>query len=165
MKTKTLILVAILLVFNTGTSAKSIEKTIQQQQYNLTHELKVKSQKHALQHAVTEAVNRVQKTGYVFSGDSPKGWDCSGLVRWVYKKAGVVLPHSADKQGHLGARIGKPKRGDIVVFAYQGRHDFYHAAIYLGNGLILNANREYRTTIIEPLSNFSRSQIRFIRVL
>ena len=102
---------------------------------------------------------------YVFSGDTPAGWDCSGLVRWVYKQAGIVLPHSADKQGHLGTRVSTPKRGDIVVFAYQGRTDFYHAAIYLGDGLILNANREYRTTVIEPLNNFRRSQIRFIRVL
>jgi cell wall-associated NlpC family hydrolase len=118
-----------------------------------------------LQQAVTKATLRANKTPYVFSGSTTRGWDCSGLVRWVYSHAGITLPHSADKQGHIGQRVSIAKRGDIVVFAYQGRKDFYHAAIYLGQGLILNANREYGTTVIEPLKNFEHSQIRFIRVL
>jgi len=87
------------------------------------------------------------------------------MVRWIYEQAGVVLPHSADKQAHVGVRVSEPKRGDIVAFAYKGRTDFYHTGIYLGEGLILNANREYGTTVVEPLSNFRASEIRFIRVL
>ena len=108
---------------------------------------------------------RVGKTSYVFSGSSPRGWDCSGMVRWAYERFGLELPHSANAQGHLGTRVHTPKLGDIVVFAYPGRVDFYHAAIYIGDGKIINANREYGTTVIEPLSNFKRSQIRFIRVV
>ena len=165
MKLKTTIMLICLLAFNTGTTAQSTEPPKQQQQVNIQKQLIHASMRHDLQQAVTKALSQAQKTRYVFSGDTPAGWDCSGLVRWVYKQAGIVLPHSADKQGHLGTRVSTPKRGDIVVFAYQGRTDFYHAAIYLGDGLILNANREYRTTVIEPLNNFRRSQIRFIRVL
>ena len=109
--------------------------------------------------------SRAHKTAYVFSGDKPTGWDCSGLVRYAYKQLGVTLPHSADAQGHIGHRVSKPIEGDIVVFAYRGRTDFYHSAIYLGNNLIINANRNYGTTVIEPLSNFSKAKIRFIRIL
>ena len=90
---------------------------------------------------------------------------CSGLVRYTYKRLGITLPHSADAQAHLGKRVSRPKLGDVVVFAYQGRTDFYHAALYVGNNLIINANREYGTTVIEPLSNFRHSQIRFVRIL
>ena len=165
MKLKTTIMLICLLAFNTGTSAQSVETAQQQQQVNVQQQLIHASMRHELQHAVTLATEQALKTRYVFSGDTPAGWDCSGLVRWVYKQAGVTLPHSADKQGHLGRRVSIPKRGDIVVFAYQGRTDFYHAAIYLGEGLILNANLEYRTTVIESLNNFRHSQIRFIRVL
>ena len=118
-----------------------------------------------LQKNVTKVIQRANKTRYVFSGDQPTGWDCSGLVRWVYGQSGITLPHSANAQGHLGHRVTTPKRGDIVVFAYPGRHDFNHAAIYLGQNLIIDANLEYHMTVIEPLSNFKHSQIRFVRVL
>jgi cell wall-associated NlpC family hydrolase len=108
---------------------------------------------------------RVGKTSYVFSGSSTRGWDCSGMVRWTYKQFGIILPHSANKQGHLGSRVSNPNVGDIVVFAYNGSTNFYHAAIYIGNGKIINANYGSGTTIIEPLTNYKGSQIRFVRVI
>jgi len=108
---------------------------------------------------------RVGKTSYVFSGSSTRGWDCSGMVRWTYKQFGITLPHSANKQGHLGSRVSNPNVGDIVVFAYNGSTNFYHAAIYIGNNKIVNANYAYGTTIIEPLSNYKHSQIRYVRVI
>jgi len=145
---------------NTPTSAVA-----QTAPFNLAKELKRKQAKHDLQKVVTYLTTRANKTRYVFSGSTTMGWDCSGMVRWAYRQVGIYLPHSADKQAHKGKRVSNPQRGDIVVFAYQGRKDFYHAAIYLGDGLIINANREYGTTVIEPLSNFKHSQTRFVRIL
>jgi cell wall-associated NlpC family hydrolase len=110
-------------------------------------------------------VRFADKTPYVFSGSTTFGWDCSGMVVWTYKKIGISLPHSADKQAHIGKRVSKPRVGDIVVFAYSGSTDFYHSAIYLGNGKIINANRMYGTTKIQLLSDFHKSQIRFVRVI
>jgi hypothetical protein len=108
---------------------------------------------------------RVNRTSYVFSGSSTRGWDCSGMVRWTYKQFGITLPHSANKQAHLGARVSNPNVGDIVVFAYNSSVNFYHSAIYIGNGKIINANYGAGTTIIEPLTNYKHSQIRFVRVI
>jgi cell wall-associated NlpC family hydrolase len=108
---------------------------------------------------------RVGRTSYVFSGASPRGWDCSGLVRWTYERFGIELPHSANKQGHLGKRVHKPKLGDIVVFAYNGSTNFYHAAIYIGNGKIINAHYGAGSTIIQPLTDYANGQIRFVRVI
>lgn len=108
---------------------------------------------------------RVGKTSYVFSGSSPYGWDCSGLVKWTYERFGLELPHSANKQGHIGTRVSKPKLGDIVVFAYQGSTNFYHSAVYIGNGKIVHAHQQRKTTVIEPLSVYKRSQIRFVRLV
>jgi cell wall-associated NlpC family hydrolase len=108
---------------------------------------------------------RVGKTSYVFSGSSPRGWDCSGLVRWTYERFGIELPHSANKQAHLGTRVSKPKLGDIVVFAYNGSTNFYHAAIYIGNGKIINAHYGAHSTIIQPLTDYKNNQIRFVRVV
>jgi cell wall-associated NlpC family hydrolase len=106
--------------------------------------------------------NRVQ---YVFSGSSPRGWDCSGMVKWTYKQFGLELPHSANKQGHIGNRVSKPKVGDIVVMAYAGSTDFYHSAIYIGDGKIVHANQARGATVIEPLTSYKRSQIRFVRLV
>jgi cell wall-associated NlpC family hydrolase len=101
----------------------------------------------------------------VFSGSNPYGWDCSGMVVWTYKQFGIELPHSANKQAHIGKRVSSPKLGDIVVFAYNGSTNFYHSGIYIGKGKIVNANSYFRTTVIEPLTDYKNSQIRFIRVV
>lgn len=87
------------------------------------------------------------------------------MVRWVYNQFGLDIPHSANKQAHLGTRVSNPNVGDIVVFAYNGSTDFYHSAIYIGNGKVINANLGSGTTIIEPISNFRYSQVRFVRLI
>lgn len=167
MKIKLLVIGAVFLSLNFSPSpdlaVQAKEPTAKNM--NLKLELKKQQQKQRLPKIVKYLTTRVHKTSYVFSGSNTYGWDCSGMVRWAYQQIGVTLPHSADKQGHLGKRVSIPSKGDIVVFAYQGRTDFYHSAIYLGDGLIINANREYGTTVIEPLTNFKNSQIRFVRIL
>lgn len=126
--------------------------------------IKIQKQKR-LNKIVKYLTTKVNKTSYVFSGSTTRGWDCSGLVVWTYKQMGVTLPHSANKQGHVGRRVSNPKVGDIVVFAYPNQTDFYHAAIYLGNNKIINANLMHGTTVIQPLKDFAKSQIRFVRVI
>lgn len=127
----------------------------------------VKSQRNLIQmkKVIKYLKTREHRTSYVFSGSSPRGWDCSGLVRWTYERFGLELPHSANKQAHIGKRVSNPVPGDIVVFAYKGSTNFYHAAIYIGNGKIINAHYEAGTTIIQPLTDYKSSQIRFVRVI
>jgi cell wall-associated NlpC family hydrolase len=128
-------------------------------------EARQQAKRDKLKRVVQHLTTRVHKTSYVFSGSTLPGWDCSGMVRYAYKRMGIVLPHSANKQGHVGQRVSDPKIGDIVVFAHQGSTSFYHSAIYVGQGLIVNANQLYKTTVIQPLSDFKNSQIRFVRVI
>ena len=109
--------------------------------------------------------NRVGKTPYVFAGSSPYGWDCSGMVRWAYLELGKELPHSATKQAHSGKRVKTPKVGDIVAFAYKGYSGFYHSAIYIGNGKVVNANRGFKGTFIEPLTNYKGNRIVYVRIM
>ena len=132
---------------------------------DLIHTEKIIRNTSHMKHVVHFLETRVNRTSYVFSGASPSGWDCSGLVYWTYMQFGYKLPHSANAQGHLGVRVHAPKLGDIVVFAYKGYTDFYHAAIYIGNGKIINANSGYGTTVIEPLSDFKYNEIRFVRIV
>jgi hypothetical protein len=167
MRSRIAVTVAVILSLNFGANipGESREQSTQVQQVNLKRELYKQRQLNKLPKMVAYVTTRANRTPYVFSGSSTSGWDCSGLVRYLYGRIGITLPHSADGQAHLGKRVSLPKYGDVVVFAYRGRTDFYHAAIYLGHSLIINANREYGTTVIEPLSNFRHSQIRFVRIV
>lgn len=167
MKTKIAVIVSLVATLNLGNAsslqAEVIPSAIVKEDFRAN--LIAKSNQQKLKKVVSYIKSRANKTAYVFSGSTIQGWDCSGLVRYTYKRLGITIPHSANKQGHLGKRVSKPKIGDIVVFAYKGSTDFYHSAIYLGEGQIVNANRYYRTTVIQPLSDFKDSQIRFIRIL
>lgn len=167
MRTRITIIVAIILSLNFGANipTQAIQKFEQHQTFSLKEAFVKNAQAHKLARVVKYIVSRSHKTPYVFSGSTIHGWDCSGLVRYAYGRLGIEIPHSANKQGHLGKRVNKPRIGDIVVFAYKGRTDFYHAALYVGKNKIVNANREYNTTIVEPIKNFRYSEVRFIRII
>lgn len=148
-----------------GTAPATLNPQPQTQATQIEFDWKKQRNQNRIKEIVKELNRRVGKTPYVFSGETTHGWDCSGMTRWVYKQVGVIIPHSADKQGHLGVRVSVPQVGDIVVFAYAGSRSFYHAALYVGNGMIINANSFYRTTVKENLKDFAGSQIRFIHLL
>jgi cell wall-associated NlpC family hydrolase len=145
------------------------QQITEQDTFNLKDQLvetyKLTRNTEKMQETVIELMRRVHKTSYVFSGSSPYGWDCSGMVKWTYEQFGLELPHSADKQAHIGERVSEPKLGDIVVMAYRGSTNFYHSGIYIGKGKIVNAHYEAGTTIIQPLTDYKNSQIRFVRVV
>ena len=171
---KKYVIIASVILTLAGCSASAATAVMQDTQVIKHHHVKQlslievsKAHKNTAQmrHVIKYLKTRVGRTSYVFSGASPRGWDCSGLVRWTYERFGIELPHSANAQGHIGTRVSKPKLGDIVVFAYNGSTDFYHAAIYIGNGKIINAHRGAHATIIQPLTDYKNGQIRFVRVV
>ena len=97
----------------------------------------------------------VGKTWYVFSGNTPTGWDCSGLTMWTYEQLGVALEHRASKQQHAGYQVKTPTVGDIVVFTYKGYSSAYHVGIYIGNGLMIHAPEKGQRTRIESVDHFA----------
>jgi cell wall-associated NlpC family hydrolase len=74
---------------------------------------------------------------YVWGGASPSGFDCSGLVQYVYGKVGISLPHSSRMQYNCGKPVSRSdlKPGDLLFYYTP----IQHVAIYLGNGRIINA--------------------------
>lgn len=91
----------------------------------------------AVETVITQLLDRVGRTWYVFGGSSPSGWDCSGLVLWAYAELGVELPHSASQQSELGMAVTTPQIGDAVFF--NAGAGVYHAAIYLGDNMVIHS--------------------------
>jgi cell wall-associated NlpC family hydrolase len=124
--------------------------------------------KQALEERLVELENYVGKTWYVFSGSSPRGWDCSGMTRWFYEGLGVELEHSASKQAkNAGYYVDTPQIGDIVAFKHLNSKKYYHVGIYAGDGMVIHAKKPgTRTEKIELTDGwFSQSEISFIRVI
>jgi cell wall-associated NlpC family hydrolase len=91
-----------------------------------------------LQNRILDLTQHVNKTWYVFSGSTPRGWDCSGMVMWFYSDFGVELEHSATKQMHSGEITTDPVPGDIISFSRNGQNA-YHNGIYIGDGMYIHA--------------------------
>jgi cell wall-associated NlpC family hydrolase len=82
---------------------------------------------------------QIGKTPWVFSGSSPRAWDCSGLVMWTYSHLGLELKHSASAQRLSGEIVTEPKIGDLVSFNYQSYGSAYHIGIYIGPDEMIHA--------------------------
>lgn len=166
-KLAAIMIITILILTLGATAAANSDQQSTKAPKQLTIEQKLKAHANAskMERVLDQLITRAGRTRYVYSGSTTKGWDCSGLVVWTYKRFGITLPHSADKQGRIGKRTSTPQPGDIVVFAYKGRTDFYHSAIYLGDGKIINANSAYGTTIIQRLTEYPNAQIRYVQIL
>jgi cell wall-associated NlpC family hydrolase len=109
-----------------------------------------------LNNVISLLKGRVHKTWYVFSGDTPAGWDCSGLTMWAYEQLGVNLEHRASKQQFAGVSTSDPKPGDIVVFTYKGSKSAYHVGIYLSPDKMIHAGGgKGQYTSIVSISKFA----------
>ncbi|MGB5934567.1 MAG: SH3 domain-containing protein [Ornithinimicrobium sp.] len=72
---------------------------------------------------------------YVYGGDDPSGFDCSGYTQYVYGKLGVVLPRVVSQQRSATTAVSSPKVGDLVFWGTR------HVAIYAGDGYIYDSGR------------------------
>lgn len=74
---------------------------------------------------------------YVWGSTGPSGFDCSGLMVWSYRQAGVSLPRTSQAQRHAGRQVplSQARPGDLVTY----RSDASHVGMYVGNGQVVHA--------------------------
>ena len=131
------------------------------------HQQEIQANTDRMAAAIKKLKGYVGKTWYVFSGATPQGWDCSGLVMWTYEQLGITLEHRASKQIDAGTKVTEPKVGDIVAFTYNGSKSAYHVGIYIGDGKMIHAPKHGHVTRVEDVITFAGdySKVTYVRII
>jgi cell wall-associated NlpC family hydrolase len=74
---------------------------------------------------------------YVWGSTGPSGFDCSGLMVFSYRHAGIALPRTSQAQMHAGQRVplNQVRPGDLIIY----RGDASHVGMYVGGGQVVHA--------------------------
>ena len=93
---------------------------------------------------------------YVYGGESPSGFDCSGFTSYVFGKAGISIPRTASAQQRAATPVSDPKPGDLVFFGSPA----WHVGIYTGNGMMIDSPKPGKSTseraIFSGVSGYGR---------
>lgn len=96
----------------------------------------------ANQQTVIQTAKKMLGVKYRYGGTSPsRGFDCSGLVQYSHKSAGINLPRTTGQQFATARRISRKylKAGDLVFFKTSPSRAVSHVGIYLGNYKFIHA--------------------------
>ncbi|PWA08396.1 endopeptidase SpoIID/LytB [Pueribacillus theae] len=90
---------------------------------------------------------------YVWGGTTPKGFDCSGFIQYVFKKQNVNLPRTVSQMWNAGKDVSKPQVGDIVFYETYNKGPS-HAGIYIGNNKFIQAGTSTGVTITDMNNSY-----------
>ena len=94
-----------------------------------------------LRSAIVQISQKYIGVRYVYGGTTPRGFDCSGYVQYVFRQAGVTLTRTVKPQMKNAIIIAKEdmQPGDLVIFSNTGDGGFAsHIGIYLGNNKVIH---------------------------
>ena len=90
---------------------------------------------------------------YRYGGNTPKGFDCSGLVQYSYGRVGVKLPHGTQRLLQMSHTVSRNdlRRGDLVFFTQDGKKSS-HVALYLGDGRFVHSPSSGKNVYVAGLN-------------
>lgn len=101
-------------------------------------------------------------THYRSGGNGPGGFDCSGLVQWSYRQAGLHLPRTAAAQSRVGTRVSlsQIRPGDLIFYFYGGHVG--HVAMAAGDGMLIESSQSGHPVAKRPI--YTRGLVAIRRV-
>ncbi|MCR5176014.1 MAG: C40 family peptidase [Anaerovibrio sp.] len=92
--------------------------------------------------AIIKTAKNLIGVPYVSGGTTPKGFDCSGYLQYIFEKNGLTIPRTADVQYKLGKnyKLTALEAGDLVFFQTDASHTVTHCGLYIGNGQFIHAS-------------------------
>ncbi|MGH7636131.1 MAG: C40 family peptidase [Gemmatimonadaceae bacterium] len=115
----------------------------------------------ALRDSIVQLARAQLGAPYVFGGASPSnGFDCSGLVRWVFGQVRLASPRLAAHQARIGNPVESSRLspGDLLTFGE--RDSITHVGIYIGDGRFVHASSVAGKVIVSPLDRRPAPQIK-----
>lgn len=111
----------------------------------------------ALREQIVDYAKTLIGIRYVYGGESKKGFDCSGFVKYVYNHFDMSIARKSSEQGSGGTAVKKAnlQPGDLVFFDTNGGlNNITHVGIYIGGGKFIHASTyEKHAITIESLSS------------
>jgi cell wall-associated NlpC family hydrolase len=100
--------------------------------------------------AIVDTARRFLGVRYLWGGTSAFGFDCSGLINLVYRSYGVIVPRDAEPQFLAGRPVpfAQLRPGDVIFY---GRSYVHHAALYAGNGMMIEAPDSASSVRLTPV--------------
>jgi cell wall-associated NlpC family hydrolase len=106
---------------------------------------------------------------YVHAGSSMSGFDCSGLVSWVYRQIGISVPRSTSGYYSIGVGVsyGNMRAGDIICMDTRrsdGKTSITHVGIYVGGGMMIHASSTKGRVVLQNVSQYLGWGVKLITI-
>lgn len=88
--------------------------------------------------AMLKTADSLKGIPYLWGGTTPRGFDCSGFITYVFKNHGISLPRTVSDMWNYGAKVSQPQPGDLVFFETYKKGPS-HAGIYIGNNQFIHS--------------------------
>jgi len=116
-----------------------------------------KSQNYTAYYIEAMAKSKLGKK-YVWGGNGPYSYDCSGFTKEVFALNGIKIPRNSWNQAKVGMKISKKhlKKGDLIFFNSKHHKGVNHVGIYLGNGKFIHASKFHKRIVISKFREYKR---------
>jgi|TARA_B110000438_G_scaffold281410_1_gene307547 hypothetical protein len=114
---------------------------------------------------ITSEINKYLGVPYLWGGDNPNAFDCSGLVQWTLKKSlDLSIPRTTNQQYNywkklISNQFQNLKEGDLVYFKTFGSNPVSHVGIFIGNNTFVHSPKKNDYVKASLISGYWKSKL------